>query len=141
MGINIQKQQRLFGIDGDFFQHRIDAITCNVVGTDKPGIFAIEQAQSFALGLDVAVHSGHIVANRTDIAETWNLNGTSFACDGIGANQHFAIGLAYNVLQHLTLTTTAGTLVHKTGDIVIRTYRLNCRTVCGYPALFLSQGE
>src|SRR5690554_8146064 len=80
----------------------------------------------------------HVVGHRIKSTEKRNVDQALFTGNHIVANFNLAIRFAGNKLQHLTLSTATGTLVHKIGAVVVRVDDLNGRAVGGDPALFLA---
>ena len=64
IGFDIQKQQRIFRFNGQFFQKWIVAIIIDAVNSYKPGVFSIEYRKFPFVFLNGRMAKGHVVGDR-----------------------------------------------------------------------------
>ena len=139
--IVIQKYQWLRRIDAQALKIRSGAIALNVVDAHEPRIFSIGDRKPSVISLIAWVRASHIVGNGPQMACFGQIQRALFLGDDVTTNEQSTIFHAMDVLRHLALAATAGTLMHEDQLILIGRNNRYGRTMVRRPAFALADIE
>ena len=134
---DVQKNQRLLGVNSKPLVLGIGAVTVDVVDTQEPSLLGVLDDQLSAGVLDGGVAQRHVVGHRQQVTGIFDVKVHVFARQDVAGQQGAAVRLLVHLLDHFALSAAAGAFVQDDQAVVIGGDDLHCRAVQGQPAFLL----
>ena len=141
MAFHVEEAQRLLRLGADALVNRIAAVVGYAVHAEEPAVLTVNEYQLAGVVLHARIAGSHIVAHRLNLAGGADMQVGLFARYRVGREQHLAVRLAGDVLQHLALAAAGSALVHDDKLVLVRGDQTACGSMAGGPALLLANVE